>query len=196
MVAFAVRIRVCTGLLISLAAKPDVRAHHVERLRFAHLARQLLELAVGMRQLDRIAGFEEIQALPNAGQIADRREIGGVERHAPENRIQRVVAADHHFDRGGDAGLLNGNRRTRRLRSRTRNRRRREPWRGLPPSVCSTGTATGPSRTASHRRSAAPTAAANGPTRLARQLELPNPIEVAKRLRCTGAISSGTGVKG
>jgi hypothetical protein len=42
MVAAAVRIRVCTGLSMILAAKPCIPAHHLQVLSFADLAREFL----------------------------------------------------------------------------------------------------------------------------------------------------------
>src|SRR5882724_9070335 len=66
MVAVAVRIRVCTGFSIIFPA------HDLESLGFADLAREFLDLAVAMRELDRVARFEEIQALADARQVTNR----------------------------------------------------------------------------------------------------------------------------
>ena len=55
MVAVAVRIRVCTGLLSHLGGEAGLLAHDLQRLGLADLAGQFLDLAVGMRELDRIA---------------------------------------------------------------------------------------------------------------------------------------------
>ena len=98
MVAEAVRIRVCTGLSIILRREAAVLTHDFEGLGLAHLAREFLDLAVGVRELDRIAGFEEVQALANARQLTNGRQISDIQRHAAKNGVKGVVSADEHFD--------------------------------------------------------------------------------------------------
>ena len=110
MVALAVRIRVCTGFSVIWAANPAVVTHDVQCLGLADLARQLLHRAIAMGELDGVARLQEVQALADAGQLPNRREIGGIECHAPEDSIQRVVAADDDDGRG-NGGLLRRGRR-------------------------------------------------------------------------------------
>jgi len=64
-----------------------------------------------MGHLDGVARLEEVQALTDAGQPADRCEIGRIERHTPENGIQGVVSADDHLDGRRQGRLLRCDRR-------------------------------------------------------------------------------------
>ena len=68
MVAVAVRIRVCTGFLTILRGKTGILAHHGS-VGLADLARQFLDLAVGVRELDRIPRPQKIQALADPGRL-------------------------------------------------------------------------------------------------------------------------------
>ena len=71
-----------------------------------------------------IARAQEVQALANAGQIADSRQIRSVQGHAAENPVQRVIAADDDLDGCGETGLLRLNLRWRMHRCRADRRRR------------------------------------------------------------------------
>ena len=93
-----------------LGLEAAVLEHDVEGLRLADLAGEFLDVAISVRELDRIARFQEVQALADARQVADRRQVGFVERHPAKNGIEGIVPADHHFDHGGDAGLLGNDR--------------------------------------------------------------------------------------
>ena len=106
MVAVAVRIARFDRIFDHLSGETRLLTHDLEGLGFAHLAGQFLDLAVVVGDLDGIPGFEEVQTLPNARQLPNRRQIGRIERHAAKNRIQGVVPADDHFDGRADAGLL------------------------------------------------------------------------------------------
>ena len=52
-----------------------VLAYDFQRLGLADLAGQLLDRAIAVRQPDRLSRPEEIDALADAGQVADRREV-------------------------------------------------------------------------------------------------------------------------
>ena len=106
MVAVAVRTRISHRIVDHLRREAVVLAHHFERLGLADLAGEFLDLAVSVRDLDGIARPQEVQALTDAGQLADRGQVGHVQRHAAENTVQGVVSADHHFDGRADACLL------------------------------------------------------------------------------------------
>ena len=54
-----------------------------------------------MQELERLAGSQLVEAGLQAGQAAHRGEVGEIEFQAAENAVERVVAADDHFDGGG-----------------------------------------------------------------------------------------------
>ena len=90
------------------AMKPGSKTKPGVKKKPPHLAGEAAHRAGLVGELDGIARLEEVQALPDSRKIADPRQIGGVERHAPEDAIQRVVAPDDDLDAGGEAGLLGG----------------------------------------------------------------------------------------
>ncbi len=98
-------------IALHLGGETRFFAHHFQGLRVADLARQLLDAARGgVGDLDGIPRLQIIEALADAGQIANGGEIGLVEGHAPKDRVHGVIAADHDFDGRGHARLLHAGR--------------------------------------------------------------------------------------
>ena len=84
-----------------------VLAHDFQGRGIADLAGEFSDLAIRMGQRDRLARLQEIDALLDAWQVADRGKIPLVEGHALEDPIERVIAPDDDRDRRDcDACLL------------------------------------------------------------------------------------------